>query len=131
MVATGNNDGTEGGGAFLPDYISLSVVNDAVAGRSARSFTREGRFDAMAEDVQSGDYVVMKFGHNDGGSLSTDNGRTDCSPVDGDYSTTCETTYDGVSETVLTYYTYLVNAATLFQSKGASVIISSATPNNV
>ena len=37
----------------------------------------------------------------------------------------------GVPETVQTYYAYLVNAAKLFQSKGASVIISSATPNNV
>lgn len=95
MVATGNNDGTEGWGAFLPDYISLAVVNDAVAGRSARSFTREGRFEAMAENVHSGDYVVIEFGHNDGGSLTpTDNGRTDCNPVDGDYSVTCQTTYE-------------------------------------
>jgi len=39
--------------------------------------------------------------------------------------------YSGVSETVQTYYTYLYNAAKLFQSKGATVIISSATPNNV
>ncbi|KXT16182.1 hypothetical protein AC579_887 [Pseudocercospora musae] len=132
MVDSGNNDGTQGWGAFLPNYISLAVDNDAIAGRSARSFTREGRFDAMADNVQSGDFVVMEFGHNDGGSLTpTDNGRTDCNPVDGDYATTCQTTYNGVSETVLTYYTYLVNAAELFQSKGAIVIISSATPNNV
>lgn len=39
--------------------------------------------------------------------------------------------HSGVTETVQTYYTYLYNAAKLFQSKGASVIISSATPNNV
>lgn len=85
----------------------------------------------MAEDVESGDYVIIEFGHNDGGSLSTDNGRTDCEPVDGDYATTCETVYNGVAETVQTYYTYLVNAAELFQDKGANVIISSPTPNNV
>lgn len=93
MVSTGNNDGTQGWGAYLPDYISLAVVNNAVAGRSARSFTREGRFTAMAANVKSGDYVVLEFGHNDGGSLSTDNGRTDCNPVNNDYSTTCQTTY--------------------------------------
>lgn len=94
MVATGNNDGTEGWGALLPNYISLAVVNDAVAGRSARSFTREGRFTTMAASVKSGDYVVIEFGHNDGGSLTpTDNGRTDCTPVNGDYATTCSTTY--------------------------------------
>lgn len=95
MVATGNADGTAGWGAYLPNYISLAVTNDAIAGRSARSFTREGRFKSMLSSVKSGDYVIIEFGHNDGGSLTpTDNGRTDCNPVNGDYSTTCSTTYE-------------------------------------
>ena len=37
----------------------------------------------------------------------------------------------GVAETVLTYTQYLINAANLFKTKGAHVIISTATPNNV
>jgi rhamnogalacturonan acetylesterase len=83
-----------GWGAYLTDYISLTVVNDAIAGRSARSYTRDGRFDTIASVVKSGDYVIIEFGHNDGGSLTpTDNGRTDCSPVGTDYSVTCTTTY--------------------------------------
>lgn len=94
MTSAGNNDGTAGWGKYLSDYISLEIVNDAIAGRSARSFTREGRFTAIVDSVQDGDYVVIEFGHNDGGSLTpTDNGRTDCNPVDGDYSTTCQTVY--------------------------------------
>ena len=44
MTAKGNNDGTAGWGAFLNNYTTLAVTNDAIAGRSARSFTREGRF---------------------------------------------------------------------------------------
>ena len=36
----------------------------------------------------------------------------------------------GVAETVLTYEAYLVNAAKMFEAKGASVIISTATPDN-
>jgi rhamnogalacturonan acetylesterase len=55
----------------------------------------------MAPSVKSGDYVVIEFGHNDGGSLSTDNGRTDCSPVNNDYSTTCQTTYKCVYNTTI------------------------------
>lgn len=70
------------------------MTNNAIAGRSARSFTREGRFDAMLANVKSGDYVVIEFGHNDGGSLTpTDNGRSDCTPVGTDYSTTCTSVY--------------------------------------
>ncbi|GKT48157.1 rhamnogalacturonan acetylesterase RhgT [Colletotrichum spaethianum] len=37
----------------------------------------------------------------------------------------------GVAETVLTYPAYLKNAAKKFNAKGAKVIISAATPNNV
>ncbi|KAJ6593396.1 Rhamnogalacturonan acetylesterase [Mycena capillaripes] len=131
MTPNGNNDGTAGWGKFLPDYESLTVVNNAIAGRSARSFTREGRFTAMATNVKAGDYVVIEFGHNDGGSLTpTDNGRTDCAVGAAGYATTCSTVFGGVAETVLTYEAYLVNAAKLFQAKGANVIISTATPDN-
>ncbi|KIY64607.1 carbohydrate esterase family 12 protein [Cylindrobasidium torrendii FP15055 ss-10] len=133
MAATGAADGdTAGWGAYLTNYISLSVANRAIAGRSARSYTRDGRFDQIKALVKSGDFVVIEFGHNDGGSLATsDNGRSDCEPVNGDYSTTCTTTYNGVTETVLTYEKYLANAAKAFKALGANVIISSATPNNV
>ncbi|KZV75977.1 carbohydrate esterase family 12 protein [Peniophora sp. CONT] len=131
MAKTGANDGdTAGWGAYLGNYISLTVNNEAVGGESARSFNREGRFNTIAGQIKSGDYVVIEFGHNDGGSLSTDNGKTDCSPSGTNYSTTCTTTFNGVTETVLTYEAYLANAAKAFKAKGANVLISSATPNN-
>jgi rhamnogalacturonan acetylesterase len=82
----------------LDYYVGLAIVNDAIAGRSARSFTREGRFTAMAASVASGDYVIIEFGHNDGGSLTpTDNGRTDCNPVNGNYATSCTTVYESAT----------------------------------
>lgn len=37
----------------------------------------------------------------------------------------------GVAETVLTFPAYIKNAATKMLAKGAKVIVSSATPNNV
>ncbi|KAH7101542.1 SGNH hydrolase-type esterase domain-containing protein [Auriculariales sp. MPI-PUGE-AT-0066] len=105
----------------------ITVLNKAIGGRSARSYTREGRFQEIINAVQSGDYVVIEFGHNDGGSLSTDNGRTDCS---GNGTETCTTVYDGVTETVLTFPAYLQNAGSAMMAKGAKVIMSSQTPNN-
>ncbi|KFY30921.1 hypothetical protein V493_01556 [Pseudogymnoascus sp. VKM F-4281 (FW-2241)] len=117
-----------GWGQYLADSLSIPVVNNAIGGRSARSFTREGRFDTIIEAVVSGDIVVIEFGHNDGGSLTpTDNGRTDCG---GTGDETCETVYDGVAETVLTFPRYLENAANAITAKGAFVVISSQTPNN-
>ncbi|KAK2025110.1 GDSL-like Lipase/Acylhydrolase [Colletotrichum zoysiae] len=132
MAKGGGGGGTEGWGQYLQysfDASKAKVDNRAIGGRSARSYTREGRFDAVAGLVKPGDWVVIEFGHNDGGSLApTDNGRTDCF---GDGAQTCQTNYNGVAETVLTYPAYLKNAAKKFNAAGAKVIISSATPNNV
>ena len=72
--------------------------------------------------------MIIEFGHNDGGSLTpTDNGRSDCS---GTTTQTSKTTYDGVAETVLTFPAYLEAATKNLTAKGATVIISSQTPEN-
>ncbi|KAG9024946.1 hypothetical protein FRB95_010848, partial [Tulasnella sp. JGI-2019a] len=129
MAPNGADDGaTDGWGQYLAQYITRPVVNDAIAGRSARSYTREGRFAAVAAAVVQGDFVIIEFGHNDGGSLTpTDDGRTDCP---GAGNETCTTVYDGVTETVLTFPAYEINAAELIMAKGGHVILSSATPDN-
>lgn len=111
----------------MPYSLSLPVINKAIGGRSARSFTVEGRFDEIIKAVQPNDIVVIEFGHNDGGSLSSDNGRTDCP---GAGNETCTSNYNGQTVTVLTYPAYLQNAGKAMIAKGAKVIISSPTPNN-
>ncbi|KAL5114269.1 hypothetical protein ACEQ8H_007838 [Pleosporales sp. CAS-2024a] len=116
-----------GWGVFFPYSTTLNVVNAAIGGRSARSFTREGRFNDIINRLQANDIVIMEFGHNDGGSLSTDNGRTDCP---GAGSETCQTTYNGVPETVHTFPWYLTEAGKAIIAKGGKVILSSQTPNN-
>ncbi|OHE90376.1 GDSL-like Lipase/Acylhydrolase [Colletotrichum orchidophilum] len=127
----GGGPGTQGWGEFLQYSFPESkakVDNRALGGRSARSYTREGHFDTVAGLVKSGDWVVIEFGHNDGGNLKpTDDGRTDCF---GDGDQTCSTTYKGVAETVLTYPAYLKNAAKKFNAAGAKVIIAAATSDN-
>ncbi|PVI06234.1 carbohydrate esterase family 12 protein [Periconia macrospinosa] len=124
----GGNSGTDGWGNFFPYSVSLPVVNKAIGGRSARSFTVEGRFNELINLVQPNDIVIIEFGHNDGGSLSSsDNGRTACP---GAGSETCQSTYNGQKVTVLTYPAYLINAGKSLTAKGAKVIISSPTPNN-
>lgn len=104
------------------------MVNKAIGGRSSRSFTVEGRFDEIINAVQANDIVIIEFGHNDGGSLSTtDNGRSVCS---GTGAETCQSTYDGQAVTVHTFPYYLTEAGKALIAKGAKVIISSQTPNN-
>ena len=128
MAKGGGGTGTQGWGQYLHYSLNIPVVNDAVAGRSARSYTREGRFTTLINTVKSGDFVVIEFGHNDGGSLTpTDNGRSDCA---GTTTQTCQTTYNGVAETVKTFPAYLEAAAASLKAKGANVIIASQTPDN-
>ncbi|KAL2140325.1 hypothetical protein VTI28DRAFT_3969 [Corynascus sepedonium] len=126
MAKTGN--GLMGWGEYLSTYITLPVVNKAISGRSARSYTNEGRFAEIESLVQRDDIVVIEFGHNDGGSPNSanDNGRSDC-PGTGD-----EVCYSGkTGEVVYTFNKYVQDAARSFIAKGARVIISSQTPNNM
>jgi lysophospholipase L1-like esterase len=57
-----------GWGEALQQYFDIDrvrVVNLARNGRSTRSFLAEGRWDALLNALQVGDYVFIQFGHND------------------------------------------------------------------
>ncbi|KAI9707862.1 MAG: hypothetical protein M1820_004468 [Bogoriella megaspora] len=130
MTEGGTGNGTQGWGHYLGYSLSIPVVNNAIAGRSARSFTTEGHFANISAQVQANDIVIIEFGHNDGGTPSlntTDNGRSDC-PGEGDQ--TCTSFYNGSTVIVHTYNYYLLAAAQSYISKGAKVIISSQTSTN-
>lgn len=121
-----DNGETEGWGQYLHNYTTLTVVNKAVAGRSARSYYEEGRFTTIEDLLNEGDIVVIEFGHNDGSTpVTDDNGRSDC-PGDGEE--TCISSADG--STVYTFVYYVAEAAKAMVAKGATVVISSQTPDN-
>lgn len=44
---------------------SVEVIDKAYGGRSTRTFFQEGRWRQVYGQLQSGDYVIMQFGHND------------------------------------------------------------------
>lgn len=43
----------------------VEVVNKAIGGRSTKSFLAEGRWQAIVDQLQKGDWVFIQFGHND------------------------------------------------------------------
>lgn len=66
---TSNNNPERGWGQMLQDYFNKNFVvvdNHATGGRSSKSFIDEGRWDAILEKMQKGDYAIIQFGHNDG-----------------------------------------------------------------
>ncbi len=48
---------------YLKDDVYLKSF--AVNGRSTRSFINEGRLDLIAEEIGTGDFFLIEFGHND------------------------------------------------------------------
>lgn len=63
----GENYPLRGWGMALQSYFraEVKVVNRAVSGRSTKSFISEGRWEKVKKEFQSGDYVLIQFGHND------------------------------------------------------------------
>ena len=47
------------------DSSRVRVLNHAQNGRSTRTFISEGRWQAIVDSLQPGDYVFIQFGHND------------------------------------------------------------------
>ncbi|MFC7681405.1 rhamnogalacturonan acetylesterase [Paenibacillus sp. GCM10028914] len=57
-----------GWGEYLQDYFnpSVRINNQAVNGRSTKSFMAERRLEAIEKEMLAGDYLFIQFGHNDG-----------------------------------------------------------------
>ena len=47
------------------DSSEVRIANRAMNGRSTRSFVAEGRWQAIVDSLNAGDYVFIQFGHND------------------------------------------------------------------
>lgn len=60
MALNGGGSGTQGWGVPLTQFFTLPVVNHAVAGESARSYSTEGRFTTVIAAVKSGDFVIIE-----------------------------------------------------------------------
>jgi rhamnogalacturonan acetylesterase len=66
-----NHGNIEGWGDPIADYFDHSrilIENDALGGRSSRTFITEGHWDDVRAKLRKGDFVLMQFGHNDGKS---------------------------------------------------------------
>lgn len=56
-----------GWGMVMNEFVKANVAvhNHALNGRSSKSFLDEGRWTAIYDSIQPGDYVIIQFGHND------------------------------------------------------------------
>ncbi|WP_163308335.1 rhamnogalacturonan acetylesterase [Dysgonomonas sp. 521] len=64
----------KGWGQLLPAFLTenVQVKNYAKNGRSSRTFIGEGLWQQVIDGLQSGDYLVIQFGHNDASKEKVD-----------------------------------------------------------
>lgn len=113
----------------LFDTDSITVENHAMAGRSARTFLDEGRWDKVYNALQPGDYVIMQFGHNDGGDINTGKARGELHGA-GPESKVFKMEATGKNQVIYTYGWYIRKFIMDCKEKGAIPIVLSHTPRN-
>ncbi|WP_257669695.1 rhamnogalacturonan acetylesterase [Parapedobacter tibetensis] len=151
----------QGWGSHLADYLDTSRVrvdNNAMAGRSTRTFIKEGRWAKVCSLLHKGDYVLIQFGHNEGSEPDTTragyrgvlrgtgdeakqekvhfidlNKRTADKYDQMGADEEAKEIYNPITrqqETVYTYGRYLAAFVQEAKSKGATVYICSPIPRN-
>jgi len=129
--STASNGPDLGWGSHLGKYLDpnkVHVVNRAMAGRSSRTFQAEGRWDKVLAEMKGGDFVLIQFGHNDGGPV-------DRPPARGSLPGLGEETRDvntpsGATQTIHTYGWYIRKYISDTRAKGATPIVLSLTVRN-
>jgi rhamnogalacturonan acetylesterase len=112
------------------DSTQINISNQAMAGRSTRTFIKEKRWDKVMSTLTEGDYVIMQFGHNEGSKPDTSRAGYR-GVLRGTGDETVELTWkDGTVETVHTYGWYLKKFIKDAKGKGARPIICSMIPRN-
>ena len=107
----------------------IRVVNAAAAGRSSRTFMREGKWKAVMQQLKPGDFVLIQFGHNDPGAIATGKMRGSLHGIGNQVEAVKYP--NGSVEAVHTFGWYLRKYVADTQAKGATPIILTVTPRNI
>ena len=127
-----DEDGMWGWGSqagIIFDPAKIVWENVAMAGRSTRSYVREGRWERVYNALQPGDFVLIQFGHNDICSI-TDSKERGVIPGTADTCHVYQMEKDGRYEVVYSFGWYLRKMIDDTREKGATPILLSLTPRN-
>lgn len=114
--------------ASLFDTNRIKVENHALGGRSSRTYFTEGLWDKVRAQLRPGDFVLMQFGHNDGGGLNHPVGRASLKGAGDELQAIRK---DGKEEMVHTYGWYLRQYIQGAKEKGATPVVLSLVPRNI
>jgi lysophospholipase L1-like esterase len=130
----GLNGGRWGWGHEIDRYFDLSrvnVENQALGGTSSRSFISGGWWEPVLEMIRPGDFVMIQFGHKDGGLNSNTPRIRARATLPGVGEETADSVQEnGEPEPVHTYGWYLRRYVADIRAAGATPILCSLIPRN-
>jgi lysophospholipase L1-like esterase len=134
--STANNhaNGALGWGDPFIDYFDptkANVLNRARAGRSSRTFITEGLWDKVLSEMKRGDFVLIQFGHNDGGAINDAARARGSLPGTGAEAQEIDNLLTKQHEVVHTYGWYMRKMIEDTKAKGAVPIVLSLTVRNI
>ena len=112
------------------DTSKITVTNRALGGRSSRTFLTEGLWDKVVAELKPGDFVLMQFGHNDGGPLDDAKARASLKG-NGEESRVVTNQVSGKIETVHAYGWYMRKYISDAKARGATPIVLSLVPRKI
>lgn len=127
------NDTLWGWGQVLEKYFDatkIQIENRALGGRSSRSYLTEGHWEKSLERLRPGDFLLIQFGHNDGGQMFEGDRPRASIKGNSDETTEGVVAATGEAETVHSYGWYLRKYVSDAKAKGAIPIIISLIPRN-
>jgi lysophospholipase L1-like esterase len=112
------------------DTSRIDIENHARGGRSSRTYLTEGLWEETLKRVRPGDFVIMQFGHNDGGDKFEGNRPRASIKGNGDETERGVVAMTGQAEVVHSYGWYLRKYIADTKAKGAKAIVCSLVPRD-
>ena len=131
-VRSGGQGGAYGWGERLAAFFDtqrINVVNNAIGGRSSRTFFTEGRWASVLDQLKPGDMLLIQFGHNDGARIGDPAGKNRGSVPGIGPETVEDTRPDGSKEAVHSFGWYTARYIADARAKGVNVVVLSPIPH--
>jgi len=113
------------------DSAKINVLNRARAGRSSRTFITEGLWDKVLAEMKKGDFVIIQFGHNDGGAINDLSRARGSLPGTGEETQEIDNQVTKQHEIVHTYGWYMRKMIADTKARRATPIVMSLTVRNI
>ncbi len=133
VADNGKKSSKVGWGCHIAEYMDttrVAVHNKARGGRSSRSYRYEGLWNEVLPQIQPGDFVLMQFGHNDGGNIDQPKYRGSIKGIGDSCLVVIREDSTQTKEEVHTYGWYMQKYISEAKAKGATCIVLSHIPRN-